>query len=462
MGAHLPLRTIALVDWTHLIEDFLDNSGISFEEFRNEMRGSWVFGYIDALQRVGVRPVFVGVSARVETTSRFRHEPSGATICLLPAPKAYRATRRRVLNPYALRLESAVGSATGVRRAALGALKEVAPYLATPLVQLARELRYQGCDAILCQEYEHARFDECVLLGRWLRLPVFATFQSGDHQLSRLEAPIRPLALRACTGVIIATSREVERVRRRYRLPPAKIARIFNPVDLSGWSRVDRSQAREALGIPAEAGVAAWHGRVDLYVKGLDLLLEAWERVCAERPGRELRLLMVGAGHDADALRRRIAALTQPNVVWVDQFIHDRELLRRYLSAADVYVLSSRHEGFPLAPIEAMSCGLPVVASDAPGMSDILEGGDSGGVVVPLHDAAALGRAVGVLLDDEALRRRLSERARLRAETAFSPEAIGRQLRAFLFCSPADRLDADAAPRFEAASNGAFEERGAD
>lgn len=436
-------RTVALVDWTHLIEDFLDNCGVSFEAFQKEMRGSWVFGYIEALQLADVRTVFFGVSARTEATWCFRHEPTGASVCLLPAPRVYRATRRRVLDPYAITLQSAIGDVHGTRRAVLGALKHLSPYLATPLVNLGRQLRQQGCHAILCQEYEHARFDACVLLGRLLGLPVFATFQGGDWQLSRLEAPVRPLTLRACAGLIIATTTEVDRVRARYRLPPTKIARIFNPIDLSGWGPADRREARAALGIPSEAGVAVWHGRVDLYVKGLDLLLEAWQRVCRERAERELRLMLIGSGQDADALRQRIAALSLPSILWVDEFVHDRELLRRYLAAADVYVLASRHEGFPVAPLEAMACGLPVVASNAPGMCDILVGGEgSGGVVVPLENAAALAQAIGRLLDDEELRMRLGVRAGRRAE-AFSPETIGRQLSGFLFGVPGGRLEAD-------------------
>src|SRR5439155_25987852 len=128
--------TVALVDWTHLVEDFLDNTGVTLEQFREEMLGSWLFGYIDALQLAGVRPVFFSVSARVESTLRFRHEPTGATVCILPAPKAYRVTRRLVANPYAIRLDSAIGDASGAQRIALGALKHLAPYLSTPLVQL--------------------------------------------------------------------------------------------------------------------------------------------------------------------------------------------------------------------------------------------------------------------------------------------------------------------------------------
>jgi glycosyltransferase involved in cell wall biosynthesis len=120
-------------------------------------------------------------------------------------------------------------------------------------------------------------------------------------------------------------------------------------------------------------------------------------------------------------------------IMWVDEYVRDRTAIRRYLSAADVYTLPSRHEGFPVAPIEAMACGLPIVAADAPGVPDILEGGeDSGGLVVPRGDAVALASALGRVLDNEAWGRELGKRARCRAEECFSLEAIGKQLRTFL------------------------------
>jgi hypothetical protein len=425
--------TIALLDWSHLIEDFLDPLGVSLECFRDEFRGSWMFCYIDALHRAGVRAVLFCMSARVDAPWRFTHAPTGAPVCVLPAPRIYRAIRRRVLNPYAETVEQAVGNVSGAHKALLAIVKDLAPYFTTPLVLLAREMRRQGCEALVCQEYENPRFDACVLLGKIMRLPVFATFQGGNTQFSRVEAHVRPLTLRACTGLIVATESEAQRIRTRYRIPSAKLARIFNPIDLSIWRAVDWHEARAELGIPMGARVAVWHGRVDLKRKGLDILLDAWKLVCRERPGRDLRLLLVGTGNDADELRRRIAAMQLPGILWVDKFVHDPAAIRRYLSAADVYTLPSRHEGFPVAPIEAMSCNLPVVAADAPGIPDILQGGEnSGGLIVPRNDRPALALALGRVLDDEAWGRKLGDRARRRVEACFSLEAVGVQLRSFL------------------------------
>ncbi len=62
---------VALIDWSHLLEDFLDNLGVSFEAFRAEMTGGWMFGYIDALRHAGCRTVLFCFSARVDEPARF-------------------------------------------------------------------------------------------------------------------------------------------------------------------------------------------------------------------------------------------------------------------------------------------------------------------------------------------------------------------------------------------------------
>ncbi|ARV61776.1 glycosyl transferase family 1 [Nostocales cyanobacterium HT-58-2] len=424
--------TIALLHWGDLIEDFLDTIGVSFESFCNEMTGGWLFGYIDALRLVGVQTVLFCISARVTEVMRYTHQPTGATICVLPVPKIYQLARRPMLNPYGWTVTDVFGDVHGIRRRLLGLLRDVAPYLATPLRLLAHELRREGCQAILCQEYEYARFDACVLLGQLMRLPVFATFQGGDFQLSRLERPLRPLTIKACAGLIVATQTEVQRVQSHYGVPSTKLARIFNPMDVANWHAMDRSQARVALGIPLNAQVVIYHGRVDIHRKGLDILLDAWQQVLCDRPERDLRLLLVGTGSDADKLRQRLAQMQLAGVMWTDEYVRDRTVIQRYLSAADVYTLPSRHEGFPVAPIEAMSCSLPVVATDAPGVPDIFEGGEvSGGLVVPRGDATALALALGRMLDNETWMRELGKLARCRAEECFSLEAIGQQLHDF-------------------------------
>lgn len=425
-------QTIALLHWGNLIEDFLDSIEVSFEGFCQEMTGGWMFGYIDALKLVGVQTVLFCISAQVNEPTRHTHIPTGAKICVLPAPENYRAIHRHIVNPYGWKVKEMFGDVQGAKYLLSALLKDVSPYLATPLRILVRELQREGCKAILCQEYEYARFDVCVLIGQLLRLPVFATFQGGDFQTSRLERPLRPLTMRACTGLIVATQTEVQRVQSRYGVPNRKIARIFNPLDLSVWDGGDRQKTRATLNISSDALVVVWHGRIDYRRKGLDILLAAWKQICTHCPERDLKLLLVGTGSDAELLRQQIAPSQLQNIIWINRYILERSVIRDYLCAADVYTLPSRHEGFPVAPLEAMACSLPVVAADAPGVADILAGEASGGLIVPREDPEALARSLGQVLDNEEWRRELSRRARERVESAFSLQTVGKQLREFL------------------------------
>ena len=434
--------TIALLHCYDLIDDFLNSIHLSFETFCQEFVGSWMFGYINALKKAGVRTVLFCISERVIEPERYRHIPTGATICVLPANQTYRTFR--AIRNRALRTYNAEEGQTfkdmldnDTRYSLLTKLKDIVKsagsYLSTPLGLLAHELKQENCQVILCQEYEFARFDACVLLGKWIGIPVFATFQGGNETQSFLEYPLRHLAFGFCTGAIIATQTEIERVRKDYKLPDAKIARIFNPIDITVWQRCDRTLARESIGIPSDACVVVWHGRVEIERKGLDILLDAWEQVCCDRPHQELRLLLIGTGSDASKLHQQLTSKPLPGVMWIDEFIHDRTRVQQYLSAADVYVMSSRQEGFPVAPIEAMACSLPIVATNALGIPDILEHGEtSGGLVVPCNHPSALANAISRVLDNPDWAQKLGRRARLRVEQKFASEAVGQQLRDFL------------------------------
>nr|WP_263012229.1 glycosyltransferase family 4 protein [Laspinema sp. D2d] len=399
-----------------------------------------MFGYVDALNRVGVRTVLFCISAQVEKPSRFVHQPTGTPICVLPPwpiYRFYRGIRLKLLRGYGVQEGETFKNfqdTNPLRKSVLSVLKNLVQsggsYLATPLDLLAKELRKENCQAILCQEYEYARFDSSVLLGKWMGLPTYATFQGCDRPRSWIEVPGRYWAFHSCAGVIVASQTEATRIRHQYGISPSKITRIFNPLDVAAWHRQDQTAARNNLGIPVNAEVVVWHGRIDIQDKGLDILVEAWQQICLDRPDRDLRLLLLGTGIEADILQERIEGMGLRGILWLNQFVCDRTVIQQYLSAANIYAFPSRKEGFPVAPIEAMACRLPLVAADASGIADILEGGeDSGGIIVPRGDAAAFAIALGRMLDHPAWSRELGNRARDRVERCFSPEVIGKQLR---------------------------------
>jgi glycosyltransferase involved in cell wall biosynthesis len=428
-----PGRAVALIPWGDVWDDFLDSVGVSLEAFCEDGIGGWLLGYMEALRLAGIRTVLILMSARIEKPFRVQHRATGATISVLPAPRSYRAIRRQFANsnPYLARtVDEMTGRVTVGRRRVLELLNLLSPYIATPPGRIAREVRRQGCAAILCQDYETPRFDVSILIGRLLNIPVLACFQSGCYDSNRIGRSLRPLTMKACSGLVVAPQAEIERVRDRYGVPSDRIAQIFNPVDAHFWRADDRAEARAALGVGPDDEVVIWHGRVDMQAKRLDVLLDAWQSICSEHPGNRRRLLLLGTGEDAQELERRIDALTVTNVRWLNTYTTDRHFIRRFLSAGDVYAFPSVFEGFPVAPLEAMACGLPLVAAAASGIPEILEGGESsGGLLVPRGDVAAFTSALRRTLEQPEWRRELGVRARRRIENACSIEAVSEQFR---------------------------------
>jgi glycosyltransferase involved in cell wall biosynthesis len=416
---------VMVVFWGQVVEDWLDPYNLTIDDMLRDISDGWLFGFIDALATVGASTVPVLISRDVTTAQRRTHLPTGTTFWLLPPTQTWRALRRLVDNPYAQRPADAATDRSVPGQLAAGAAYTVLPWVSTPIRQLARTIREEHAEVLLCQDYEYPTFDLCVARSRLLGVPIHAVFQGSVLQRTPLERFTRPFAMWGATGLIIASSSEADRVQEVYGVPDELISPTPNPILLDRWPVGDRASARAALGIPTHAGVVSYHGRIEMAHKGLDILLDAWEQVTAERPDRELVLLITGTGLDAKALRAEIEQRQLRGIDWLDEFVLDREVIQLRLGAADVSALTSRGEGFAATPLEAMACGRPVVATDVRGIPELAPRGEADGVIrVPLGDAQAVARAIGVLLDDPERAAAVGSQARKRVE-AFSSKALG-------------------------------------
>ena len=409
-------RVVALLSWGDRFEDFHDKLGISLDDLHGRFTGTWLFNHVDALRTADVATVLYFVSARVDEPMRLVHEPSGAGVCVLPAPWTHRKLQ-------AARDRFRWRSAT---------FASVRSYVATPWRSLVREMRRDGCGAIVCQEYEYPRFDEAVAVGRLAGLPVFATYQGGASPGSGLEVPFRRSAIRRAAGLIAGSSAELDRVRTTYGVPEEQLAMIPNAIDVDRWRAIDRGTARAELGIADEVDVAVWHGRVEIESKGLDVLVDAWRRLVPPTPTERPRLLMVvGSGQDREAFRRLIGTVPAQAIRWEDRWVYEPDDVIRYLSAGDIAIRPSRREGFAVSLVEAMACGLPVVATGVSGVAEAF-GAEGAGVTVPPEDPAAIVDAVERLFADRAARTALGDAARARTEAVFSLTSVGGELRSFM------------------------------
>lgn len=426
-------QRIALLPWGDAIEDFLAPLDLTLEQFRDDVSGGWLFGYVDALKAAGVETVIVCFSDGVRRTRTWRHHGTGSELLVLPVPRPGRLLRGVLDDRYAWSTRDAVRTRRPMWKPAAAAAHHLAPYLATAPGQLATALRSHRVDAVLCQEYEYPRFDVAVLLGKMIGKPVFATFQGGAARRTGIERPFRRLSTRFCDGLIIGSAAEAERVQRVHGVASERIARIPNPLDVDLWE----SARRRARPMPSQAGrrvvQVAWHGRVDMRRKGLDVLLDAWASLArrTDLPAREL--LLIGSGEDDDQLGLRLADEVFSDVEWARGYELDKRRIADRLAAADVYAFPSRHEGFPVAPLEAMASGLPLVAADVPGIAEILPLGEgSGGLIVPRDDPPAFAEGLARLISDAPLRERLAGLASRRVASSFSLEAVGHDLRRFM------------------------------
>lgn len=196
---------------------------------------------------------------------------------------------------------------------------------------------------------------------------------------------------------------------------------VPNGVDTSVFTPGSKAEARAELGLPQDREIVLFTARAlaDNPFKDYATLAEALPRVTAARPGKVL-LVAVGSEGDASAI-----AHAEHRTV---PFVEDPADVAKYYRAADVYVHAAKAENLPLAIMEAMACGTPVVASDVGGVPEIVTDGVNG-LLVPVGDAEALASATVRLLADASLRDAMCAAAVARVERDFTFE---RQVKAYL------------------------------
>jgi glycosyltransferase involved in cell wall biosynthesis len=185
---------------------------------------------------------------------------------------------------------------------------------------------------------------------------------------------------------------------------------------LAGPAPELRDEARRELGLGEEEVLLAFVGRF-APIKRLDLLLEAFARARSGEP--RLRLAVVGDGDERPALERRA---TELGVAAELRFLGYRRELRPVFAAADLAVLSSDNEGTPVSLIEAAAAGLPSVATDVGGVSEVVS--KETGTLVPRGDAEALAKAILGMAADSSRRQAAGQAARKRALDRYSAERL--------------------------------------
>jgi glycosyltransferase involved in cell wall biosynthesis len=180
-----------------------------------------------------------------------------------------------------------------------------------------------------------------------------------------------------------------------------------------------RAQARQALGLPADALVV---GSVGNFTAKKDhrTLLEATARAASQHGG--LRLVLVGSGPLERELRDTTRSLGLTARV---AFAGSRDDVAELLPAFDVFALSSRNEGLPISLLEAMAAGVPCVATSVGGVPEVVTDREEG-LLVPPEDAVGLAEALCRLLGTPKMRKAAGARAARTARRFDITQAVGR------------------------------------
>lgn len=265
--------------------------------------------------------------------------------------------------------------------------------MALGALRIARRLvREQGVNVIDAHfGYPDGYAGRC--LAKWLRLPMVLTLRGKEARQagSSLRDPLTKAVRRA--DRVITVSSALRSLALDLGADPARVSTIGNGIDLARFRPIPRNDARRALGLPLAAPVLVTVGTL-VERKGFHRVLEVLPALLKAKP--DLHYLVVGGpgaeGDDSAMLRAKVVELGLGERV---RFLGPvaPESLHVPLSAANVFVLASRYEGWANVLLEAMACGLPVVATEVGGNAQVVAHAGLGRIV-PFGDPAALTAAL--------------------------------------------------------------------
>lgn len=213
---------------------------------------------------------------------------------------------------------------------------------------------------------------------------------------------LRDYAYERAAAVVVQTTRTADWLKKEF--PAANIAIIGNPIHVESQNAPDMA-AEKALSWSRGCKLVLAAGRLS-QEKGLDLLIRAFAPLARSRP--TWMLAIFGEGPERSALNRLCQELDISDRVLMPGFSRTLHLVMR---RAQLFVLSSRHEGMPNALAEAMACGTPCISFDCPtGPAELISHGHNG-LLVPEEDISGLTGALERLMQDDGLRESLGNAA---------------------------------------------------
>jgi glycosyltransferase involved in cell wall biosynthesis len=212
--------------------------------------------------------------------------------------------------------------------------------------------------------------------------------------------PISKLVMRNADGLIALTD---DMSKEMHKLCNKPIKTIPNGIDLDNYEILSRDNARITLNIPLGESILCFVGTLRP-VKGVKYLIEAMCLVA--KNNSSIKLILVGDGPERMEIMKLTEELNLKDVIIFVGRISNVKI-SAYLSASDIFILPSLSEGFPMAILEAMACGLPIVTTRVRGLPEIVMEGVNGFIVDPKNPDQLASR-IKFLIQDSILREEMS------------------------------------------------------
>jgi glycosyltransferase involved in cell wall biosynthesis len=258
--------------------------------------------------------------------------------------------------------------------------------------------------------------------------PVSAFLTDADYNWRRpirrrVFSAVARLAYRRADAVIATSDGVADDLAGAFGVERRRLHVVHNPVDLQRIASAIGDSLDPALERLWSRPAVVAAGRL-ADAKNYPLMLEAFALVRAQSPAR---LFILGQGELESDLRARVHALGLDDDVVFCGFQRNPW---KYIARGDVFLLTSRYEGFGNVLVEAMACRVPVVATASPGTREIVTSGIDG-LLVERHEPAAVATALSGLLHDAARLRDMGEAARCSAERFAMPAVAAEYGRVF-------------------------------
>jgi sugar transferase (PEP-CTERM/EpsH1 system associated) len=285
-----------------------------------------------------------------------------------------------------------------------------------PLFRLARIMREYRPHIVHTRNWGAL---EAVAAAKLASVPVVVHSEHGYEVDMFAGLPMRRRLFRraayAMTDAIFAVTRELRDFHARQAwIRPERMGVMYNGVDTQRFAPCEktRTATRKELGMPEDAFVVGTVGRL-VPIKDHQTLLKAAGMLSAK--GIDVRVLLVGSGPERERLQATAASALEGRVC----FAGDSDRVPELLNAMDVFVLPSLREGMSNTLLEAMACGLPVLASNVGGNPEIIENNHNGSLFAP-GDVEWLANKLQLLASNPSLIHELGTAARNRAIESFS------------------------------------------